>query len=1067
MAERQFGPYRLVRQVAVGGMAEIHLAKAKGIAGFEKYVALKMIHPNFAEDEQFIQMLIDEAKIAVQLSHVNIGQTFDLGRVGDTYYITMEFVDGADLFKVLRQASELDLETPFDVAAFIGKEMLTGLDYAHRKRDASGRSLGIVHRDVSPQNVLVSNAGEIKLVDFGIAKATMKAKQTAAGVIKGKYYYMSPEQAWGDPVDHRSDIFSAGIVLYEMIVGQMLYLEEDLHRLLDMVRRADITPPSRLRPGCPPELERIVMHALARVPGERYQSAADMANDLERLLHTLAPAAGAGRVARWLRQVMGDPHAAPAAPAPTEGPAIVTIPIDERDLMQDRADLRDENSVIFRLDSLQPSAPSSPGAAPARPGRPRAVSDGDAGPTANMLPRGARREPDHDDVETFAQAAPGERVTRDLDLDPALPAGPPSRVPPVGGRGAGASSIRSTGGQPIIGPGTPAVRATGAVPVIGPGPAPATTRISGAAADPTGPAPAPLGRPPTVGPGVSSVRATGGQPTIGPGTPSARSGPGVPAMVPSVTRPVPSAPGPAETGTHTLEPGDLAEVAEEGSEQIAPPPGPGQARGPSPAAGAAVEAIETSEISDIGDHTMVSEPPRFVVSSTLAQGPARFAPGFTDSIDAEATAIERAWPRPPSRDEEEAETLTRQPPPTREPVGAAGAAPALAARNPTPAVSELRRPRSSRRTPTEGVPATGPSVLGAIVGAMGAEPMPTGPHDSGRSRTGSVAPPLPPMPSGPNPAAPLASVPSPGPATLHGHPVGAPVPPPLQPGFPSYGAAVGAPPPPGHGVGVGVVGVGVGPGPMPPGLPPGHYQPPQAGWPGGPGAPPPGGPYPQLAQVDQRAVGAAVVLPGYGGGYQSQPTFTRQMQASLDVDEIPPQYRIQHRRPPWLLPVLGIAIAASLAAGLTYTLMRGEAGRPAAATLLIDSVPSGATVTVDGQVVANKTPLPFAAGPPGTSHDVRVELPRHRPYQQTVVIPAGGGEVRVTAVLPSLPGAIQIDSIPTGADIYIKGELRGRTATRLSDLDIESTRELELRHRDHGSRVVPLSWPDDGQLTLT
>jgi serine/threonine protein kinase len=418
VAERQFGPYRLVRQVAVGGMAEIHLAKAKGIAGFEKYVALKMIHPNFAEDEQFIQMLIDEAKIAVQLSHVNIGQTFDLGRVGDTYYITMEFVDGADLFKVLRQASELDLETPFDVAAFIGKEMLTGLDYAHRKRDASGRSLGIVHRDVSPQNVLVSNAGEIKLVDFGIAKATMKAKQTAAGVIKGKYYYMSPEQAWGDPVDHRSDIFSAGIVLYEMIVGQMLYLEEDLHRLLDMVRRADITPPSRLRPGCPPELERIVMHALARVPGERYQSAADMANDLERLLHTLAPAAGAGRVARWLRQVMGDPHAAPAAPAPTEGPAIVTIPIDERDLMQDRADLRDENSVIFRLDSLQPSAPSSPGAAPARPGRPRAVSDGDAGPTANMLPRGARREPDHDDVETFAQAAPGERVTRDLDLDP-------------------------------------------------------------------------------------------------------------------------------------------------------------------------------------------------------------------------------------------------------------------------------------------------------------------------------------------------------------------------------------------------------------------------------------------------------------------------------------------------------------------------------------------------------------------------------------------------------------------------------------------------------------------------
>ncbi len=158
MAERQFGPYQLVKQIAVGGMAEIHLAKTKGIAGFEKFCALKMIHPNFAQDEQFIEMLIDEAKIAVQLQHVNIAQTFDLGRVGDTYYITMEFVDGADLYKILRRGSEQDVDMPVDVAAFIAKEMATGLDYAHRKRDSAGNNLGIVHRDVSPQNVLVSNA---------------------------------------------------------------------------------------------------------------------------------------------------------------------------------------------------------------------------------------------------------------------------------------------------------------------------------------------------------------------------------------------------------------------------------------------------------------------------------------------------------------------------------------------------------------------------------------------------------------------------------------------------------------------------------------------------------------------------------------------------------------------------------------------------------------------------------------------------------------------------------------------------------------------------------------------
>src|SRR5579863_2628213 len=308
MAERQFGPYRLVRQIAVGGMAEIHLAKTKGIAGFEKYVALKMIHPNFAADDEFIQMLVDEAKIAVQLNHGNIAQTFDLGRVGDTYYITMEYVDGADLYKILRRGSEQELEMPLDVCAFIAKEVASALDHAHRKRDHKGKPLGIVHRDVSPQNVLISFAGEIKLVDFGIAKATMKVKQTAVGVIKGKYYYMSPEQARGDQIDSRSDIFSAGIVLYEMMTGQMLYLEEDLHRLLDMVRKADIAPPSSLRRGVPPQLEKIVMRALAKNPPDRYQSAADLASDLERFLHAYSPVFTAAKVSQLVKRVLGDPE---------------------------------------------------------------------------------------------------------------------------------------------------------------------------------------------------------------------------------------------------------------------------------------------------------------------------------------------------------------------------------------------------------------------------------------------------------------------------------------------------------------------------------------------------------------------------------------------------------------------------------------------------------------------------------------------------------------------------------------------------------------------------------------
>jgi serine/threonine protein kinase len=356
MAEKQFGPYRLVHQIALGGMAEIHLAKTRGIAGFEKFVALKMIHPNFSQDQQFIEMLIDEAKLTVQLQHVNIAQTFDLGRVDETYYITMEYVDGADLYKLLRKGSEIETDTPVEVAAFIAKEVANGLDYAHRKRDHMGKSLGIVHRDVSPQNVLISYSGEVKLVDFGIAKATMRARQTAVGVIKGKYYYMSPEQAWGEPLDHRTDIFSAGILLYEMLTGQMLYLEEDLHKLLDMIRRADIAPPSTLREGIPLQLEKIVMRALRGDREERYPSSSDLASDLERFLHAHSPVFTPTKVVRWMDSILGERQ--PAAPAPEPEPE---PPIDRRRQTQrisrdllflDASELTDENSIIFDVSEL-------------------------------------------------------------------------------------------------------------------------------------------------------------------------------------------------------------------------------------------------------------------------------------------------------------------------------------------------------------------------------------------------------------------------------------------------------------------------------------------------------------------------------------------------------------------------------------------------------------------------------------------------------------------------------------------------------------------------------------------
>jgi len=332
---RRLGVYELVAPLATGGMAELFIAKTTGVSGFEKQVALKVIHPNYSSDPDFVRMLVDEAKLAVQLQHANIVQTYDLGQVDGQYYIAMELIDAVDLYKVLKTSSERGLDFPIDVASHITSEVATGLDYAHRKNDPHGRPLMIVHRDVSPQNVLVSLEGEVKIVDFGIAKAALRGQQTQAGVIKGKYFYMSPEQAWGEKIDARTDVFSTGILLHEMLVGEMLYLEEDIDRLLKLVRAADIQAPSRKRPDVPPELDAIVMKALAKRPEDRYQTGADLSTALTRFLRTQFPDFGRVRVARFLREVV---EAEPSR-------ADITLPPAARE------DFGDENSLIFDLKS--------------------------------------------------------------------------------------------------------------------------------------------------------------------------------------------------------------------------------------------------------------------------------------------------------------------------------------------------------------------------------------------------------------------------------------------------------------------------------------------------------------------------------------------------------------------------------------------------------------------------------------------------------------------------------------------------------------------------------------------
>ncbi len=279
-----FGKYHLLERVNVGGMAEVYKGKMVGVEGFEKLLAIKRILPNIAADKDFITMFIDEAKISVQLTHSNIAQTFELGRINDTYYIALEYVPGRDLRALYEKTRKRSEVVPHELACYVMSRVAEGLDYAHRKKDAAGRELGIIHRDISPQNVLVSYEGEVKLIDFGIAKAANKMMKTQAGILKGKFGYMSPEQVRGVPLDRRSDIFAVGIVLYELLTGDRLFVGESDYSVLEKVRAAHVPRPTNIRRSIPAPLEKIVLRALAKDPDDRYQHASELVADLQRFL---------------------------------------------------------------------------------------------------------------------------------------------------------------------------------------------------------------------------------------------------------------------------------------------------------------------------------------------------------------------------------------------------------------------------------------------------------------------------------------------------------------------------------------------------------------------------------------------------------------------------------------------------------------------------------------------------------------------------------------------------------------------------------------------------------------
>ena len=276
----QLGRYERVARIGSGGFAEVYKARLRGFAGFERVVAIKRVLPRVAEEREVVDMFIEEAKLAGRLRHPNIAQIFDLGRLDESYYIAMEWVDGKDLRSIWNRCRERAHALPVAAVTYVFEQVCDALQYAHYAEGPDGRPLSIIHRDVSPQNILVSFAGDVKVIDFGLAKARGRAIQTQVGILKGKVSYASPEQAWGKPLDRRSDVYAVGICMWEMLTGRRLFERGDDVDTILAVRAGEIVPPREVDPTIPPRLEAIVLRALERDLDRRYRSALAMQEDL-------------------------------------------------------------------------------------------------------------------------------------------------------------------------------------------------------------------------------------------------------------------------------------------------------------------------------------------------------------------------------------------------------------------------------------------------------------------------------------------------------------------------------------------------------------------------------------------------------------------------------------------------------------------------------------------------------------------------------------------------------------------------------------------------------------------
>ncbi|MBK7070679.1 MAG: protein kinase [Myxococcales bacterium] len=424
--------YQILGHLATGGMAELYLARAVGIAGFERYVVLKRIMAEHARNHRFVTMFLDEARLAAQLHHPNIAQVYDIGRVSDSYFFTMEYVHGENVRDVLQRVAALKRQIPIEVTLTVIAGAAAGLHYAHDKRGINRQPLGIVHRDVSPSNLMVAYEGAVKLVDFGIAKASHRMTETRSGAVKGKVAYMSPEQCTGHPLDRRSDVFSLGIVLFEMATMTRLFKHLTDFETMSHIVNHPVPSPSARRADLPRELEQIILKALAKKPDDRYQTAGELLEAIEQFASRERLALSNMGLSRYVRDLFGErPEPWYELEAAGEETGLVTIetaalaPVVEPDPFA-------PNSTQRSLGGGVKPAPREWGATgPVAAVTPTAFAE-NAAPTAPYRPDPLRRASANLDAAAaptlLTPAEPMADPPRKPSTNPAVAPPPPARI---------------------------------------------------------------------------------------------------------------------------------------------------------------------------------------------------------------------------------------------------------------------------------------------------------------------------------------------------------------------------------------------------------------------------------------------------------------------------------------------------------------------------------------------------------------------------------------------------------------------------------------------------------------